>query len=74
MLMKHPYFNPRPASRLLTTLNEKALENIKGKGENVGSQHFFSFFHNVFYSSQKKFHFLIHISFVICKCFQFGAV
>ena len=30
-------------SRLLTTLNDKAFENIVGKGENTGNQQFFLF-------------------------------
>ena len=30
-------------SRLLTTLNETAFENIFGKGENAGNQHFLLF-------------------------------
>ena len=30
-------------SRLLMTLNEKAFENIVGKGENAGNQHFLLF-------------------------------
>ena len=29
--------------QLLTTLREKPLENIAGKGENVGNQHFLLF-------------------------------
>ena len=31
-----------------------------------------SFFHNVFYPSQNKFHIFIHVYFVVCTCFQFG--
>ena len=34
----------------------------------------FSFFHNVFYPSQNKFHLCSHIYFVICKCFPLGPV
>ena len=30
-------------SRLLTTLEKKAFENIVGKGENAGNQHFLFF-------------------------------
>ena len=30
-------------SRLLTTLKHKAFENIAGKGENAGNQHFLLF-------------------------------
>ena len=32
-------------SRLLTTLSEKPIEKIKGKGENAGYHHFFLFPH-----------------------------
>ena len=42
-------------SGLLMTLNEKAFENIVGEGENAGITSIFSFSHNVFYPSQKKF-------------------
>ena len=38
------YFNPlklfTTQSRLLTTLRKKPFENIVGKGENAGNQHF----------------------------------
>ena len=34
----------------------------------------FLFSHNVFYPSQTKFQFFIHIYFVICKSLQFGPV
>ena len=34
----------------------------------------FSFSHNVFYPSQTKCEFFIHIYCVVCKCFQFGPV
>ena len=40
-------------SRLLTTLTKEAVENIVGKGENAGNQHFL-LFPNVFYTSQNK--------------------
>ena len=61
-------------SRLLTALEKKAFENIVGKGENAGVTSIFSFFHNVFYSSQRKFQFLTHNYFVVCKCSEFGLV
>ena len=35
-------------SQISITLREKAFENIVGKGENIGNQHF-SISHNVFY-------------------------
>ena len=55
------------------TLKKKPFENIVGKGENAGNQHFL-LSHNVFYPSQAKFEFFIHIYFVVYKCFQFGPV
>ena len=57
----------------LATLKEKAFENIVGKGENVGNQHFL-LFPQCFLHSKKKFQFFIYIYLVVCKCFQFGAV
>ena len=57
----------------LTPLEKQAFENIVGKGENAGNQHFL-FFRNVFYTSQHEFQFLSHIYFVVCKCFPFGLV
>ena len=41
-------------SRVLTTLQKKAFENIVGK-EKMLVTSIFSFFHNVFYPSQNKF-------------------
>ena len=60
-------------SRLLTTSGKQPFENIVGKGENAGNQHFL-FSLNVFYPSQSKFQFLSPIYFVVCKFFQFGQV
>ena len=57
----------------LKTLKKKPFENIVGKGENAGNQHY-SFSHIVFYSSHSKFQSLIYIQIVVCKCFQFGQV
>ena len=34
---------------------KEPFENIVGKEENAGNQHFLLFFHNVFYLSQKNF-------------------
>ena len=45
----------------------KTFENIVGKGENAGN-------HNVFSPPMKKFQFLGHIYFVVCKCFEFRPV
>ena len=44
----------------------KIFENIMGKGENAGYQHFFSFPHNVFNPFQYKFLFFSNKYFVIC--------
>ena len=57
----------------LTNPIEKPFENIVGKGENAGNQHF-SFSHNVFYPTINKFQFLTHFYIVVCKCFEFGQV
>ena len=35
--------NSLPKSQLLTTLEKKAFENLAGKGENAGNQHFLLF-------------------------------
>ena len=47
------------------TLYKKPFENIVGKGENAGNQHFLLFPPCFFCSSQNKFQF----HFVVCKCF-----
>ena len=60
-------------SRLLTFLKSRAFENIVGK-EKMLVTSIFSLSHNVFYSSQAKFQFFIHIYFVVCIYFQFGLV
>ena len=52
----------------------KAFENIVGKGENAGNQHFLLFPHNVFYPFQTKFQNLNYIEFVIYKSFQLRPV
>ena len=56
-------------SRILTTLYKKPLENIVGKGENAGNQHFL-LFPQCFLPYQRN-HFLCNAEFVVCKCFQF---
>ena len=43
ILLIHNYLLFTTQSRLLTTLKEKAFENIVGKGENAGNQHFLLF-------------------------------
>ena len=45
-----------------TTLTKRPFENIVGKGENAGNQHF-SFSYYVFYSSNNKIHCMSHIYF-----------
>ena len=36
-------YSSLPQSRLFTTRSEKPFENIEGKGENAGNQHFLLF-------------------------------
>ena len=43
------------------TLGKKPYENIVGKGENAGNQHFL-LFHNVFNSIQDKYPFIQFVS------------
>ena len=52
------------------TLDKKTFENIVGKGENAGNQHFL-FLPQCFFMSQNKLKFFSHVYFVVCKCFQF---
>ena len=47
------------------TLRKEALENIVGKEENAGYQHFLLFSQNVFYYSQNKIQFFSRIYFVV---------
>ena len=54
-------------------LRKKAFQNIKGKGENVGNQHFF-YSPNILNPFKDKFCHLGHPKFVVSKCFQFGLV
>ena len=54
-------------------LKKKLLENIVGKGENAGDQHF-RLFLQCFYPFQQECLFLSYIYFVVGKCFQFGLV
>ena len=55
-------------SRLLTTLKKEAFQNILGKGENAGNQHFL-LFPKCFLPFPKQIHFLSEIHFVVCNCF-----
>ena len=61
--------------RISTFKNQekKAFENIVGKGENAGNQHFL-LFHNVFYAVKERSHNVSSIWFVVCKYFEFGLV
>ena len=56
-------------SRLLTT-PLRTLENIVGKGENAGNQHFL-LFSQCFLPSQRQISILEPHFFVVCKCFDF---
>ena len=47
----------------------KPFEKIEEKGENTGDQS-----HNVFYPIKDRNHYFSNISFVVCKCFEFGPV
>ena len=58
-------------SRFLTTLGKTPFENIVGKGENAGNQHFLLFPRCFLPFPNRN---SIHIYFVVCKCFQFGPV
>ena len=58
-------------SQLLTILKEKVFENIVGKGENAGNQHFL-LFPQCFLIIPNKSHFLSHLSSVVCTCSEFG--
>ena len=60
-------------SRLLLTLKEKAFENIVGKGENAGSQHFL-LFPQCFLPFPKQILIFTQIHFVVCKYSEFGPV
>ena len=52
---------------------KEAFENIVGKGEKAGNQHFL-LFPQCFLPSQKQFLFLRCNYFVICECFEFRQV
>ena len=52
---------------------KKPSENIVGKGENAGNQHFL-IFPQCFLPVLKEFLFLSYIYFAVCKCFQFEPV
>ena len=52
------------------TLEKKPFENILGKGENAGNQHFFLF--PTMFPTLSKTNFNFSAIFVVSKCFQFG--
>ena len=66
--------NPLPQdSRLLTTLTERSFENIMGKGENAGNQHFL-LFPKCFLPVLKQISIFESHLFCCCKGFEFGPV
>ena len=54
----------------IPNLKQTALENIVGKGENAGNQHFL-FSRNVFYRKEDGNQHLGNIIFFACKSFKF---
>ena len=50
-------------------MKKKPFQNIVGKGENTGNQHFL-----LFNPSQKELLILAYIYFVVCKYFEYGPV
>ena len=64
-------FNSTTQSQFLTTLKKKSFENIVGKGENAGYQHFL-LFPQCFLPFPQQILIFGHIYFVVCKFLQFG--
>ena len=62
--------NSSTQSRLLTTLYKKCFENIEGKAENAGNQHFL-LSHNVFYPTRNKFKIFSYIILSSANAFKF---
>ena len=65
--------------RFLPALKQKAFENIMGKRENDGNQHFLLFpqclnFLSILIQKYNVFYDLCYILFLIFKSFQFGPV
>ena len=58
----------------LTTLKKNSFENIVGKGESAGNQHFLLFPQCFLPRPKPNFSFSVTFFFVICRCFQFGPV
>ena len=65
--------NPFHTMTPFASLGKKPIENIVGKGE-IACTSNFSFSHIVFYSIKYRNYHFCYISFVVCKCFQFGLV
>ena len=59
-------------SRLLTTLGKRTYENVVGKEENAGNNHFLPFPQCFLPCQRHFFAILAPISIVVCKCFEFG--
>ena len=60
-------------SRFLMTFAKKPFENMEGKGENAGNQHFI-LFPPCFQPYQRQKSSFNYFHFVACKCLQFGPV
>ena len=69
------FFISPTQSWLLTILKKEPFENIKGKGENAGNQHFLLFPECFLsYSIKGRNDHFSSIWFVVCNCFQFGPI
>ena len=53
----------------LMTMRKEVFENILGKGENAGDQHFLLFL-KMFSTIPEKFQFFSRINVIPCKCFE----
>ena len=63
-----------PLYHAIPTLYKNPCENIVGRGENTGNQHFL-LFPQCFLPFPKQISiFRSHFFFVVCKCFQFGKI
>ena len=61
-------------SRLLTLLEKKAFENIVGKGENAGNQHFLLFPKCFSILPKTNFIFFFWITFILSTAYPFNLV
>ena len=74
------FFNFEPFSKqsllftalVFTDLQKWALENIVGRGENAGNQHFHPYSHNVFFPNSDRDSPFSNTYIVVCKSFQFS--